>query len=39
MKVVYMCRPGFENGGLSELPLTEERGDYGTKNKKETYIF
>ena len=23
MKVVYMCRHGFENGGLREWPLTE----------------
>ena len=50
MKVVYMCRPEFENGGLrkrplpengklSERPLTENEGDFGTKNNKETYIF
>ena len=23
MKVVYMCRPEFENGGLRERPLAE----------------
>ena len=35
-------RPFTENGvgegGLSERPLTEKRGDFGTKNNKETYI-
>ena len=27
------------NGGLSEWPLTGKTGDFGAKNKKETYIF
>ena len=52
MKLVYMCRPKFENGGLRERPFTENggggfqngpslknKGDFGTKNNKETYIF
>ena len=39
MKVVYMCHPEFENGGLREKPLTENEGDFGTKNNKEMYIF
>ena len=47
MKVVYMCRPEFENGGLRERPLTEngglqplteQRGDFGTKNSKEMSV-
>ena len=25
MTVVYMCRWGFKNGGLSEWPLTEKK--------------
>ena len=50
MKLVYMCRTGFKNGGLRERPLTENRGlserpltgkirDFGDKNNKETHIF
>ena len=39
MKVEYMCHPEFENGGLREKPLTENEGDFGTKNNKEMYIF
>ena len=50
MKAVYMCRPEFENGGLRERPLTENggfqsgpslknEGDFGTKNRKQMYIF
>ena len=26
MKLVYMCRAGFKNGGLRERPLTENGG-------------
>ena len=26
MKLVYMCRTGFKNGGLREHPLTEMGG-------------
>ena len=26
MKLVYMCRTGFKNGGLREWPLTENGG-------------
>ena len=51
MKVVYMCRPEFEtgglrerplteNGGLSEQPLSEKEEDFGSKNnKKKKRIF
>ena len=28
-----------ENGGLSEQPLTEKKGNFETKNNKETYLF
>ena len=49
MKLVYMCRTGFKNGGRRERPLTEngdlsERaltgkiGKFGAKNKKETHM-
>ena len=45
MKLIYMCRTGFkngglrerpltENGGLSERPLTGKTGDFGDKNNK-----
>ena len=48
MKLIYMCRIGFknggelrerrltENGGLSERPRTIKTGDFGAKNNKET---
>ena len=50
MKVVYMCRPEFENVGLRKRPLTEngelseqflteKRGEFGLKNNKPGYIF
>ena len=50
MKVVYMCHPEFENGGLREWPLTENgvfqsgpslknEGDFETESNKEKYIF
>ena len=50
MKLVYICRAGFKNGGLRERPLTENEGlserpltgktgDFGVKDNKETYIF
>ena len=51
MKLVYMCRTGFKNGGLREQPLTEmggglserplmgKTGDFGARNNKETVFF
>ena len=50
MKLIYMCRTGFkngglrerplaENGGLSERPLAGKTGDFGDKNNKETHSF
>ena len=50
MRVVYMCRPEFENGGLrsgpslkmggfQSGPSLKNEGNFGTKNNRETYIF
>ena len=51
MKLVYMCRTGFKNGGLGERPFTEnggiQSGPSGEKQgilelkitKKRIYIF
>ena len=38
MKLVYICRKGFKNGGLSARLLTGQTEDLGAKNNKETYI-
>ena len=45
MKLVYICRALFKNGGLKERPLTENAGGGGVLSerlltgKTETYIF
>ena len=48
MKLVYICRALFKNGGLKERPLTENAGWGGgagvlserlLMGKTETYIF
>ena len=50
VKLVYISRTGFKNGGLRERPLTEKGGlserpltgktlDFGAKNNKEMVIF
>ena len=43
MKLVYICRALFKNGGLKERPLTENAGGVLSERlltgKTETYIF
>ena len=38
---MYMCRPEFENGELSERPLTKKQGGWGLELKitKKRYTF